>query len=286
LIEKPIYPTLVDSSGPLKGFVQKKIPPVRGYVLTYPKTNAELMMRVDKDPLLVSWRHGLGRVVAFTSDLSSRWGKEWVHWADFPQWAGQLARSAIRKGSDDRVLVEFHPEQDGVRVVTDVLSSEGSFVNALDLRGGLVGPDQKVQATLFHQVAPGRYESRFSRSERGVYLLTIFEQRKDAAPVPVVTVPFVAPYPREYRELKANASLLSRLAEQTGGEVLDAEKLDEGLKRLFTPDPGRAQSVQETWWTFSGLGLGLFLVGLAARRLPAVFERLGRRHSSESPSAT
>jgi uncharacterized membrane protein len=285
LIEKPIYPTLVDSSGPLKGFVQKRIPPVRGYVLTYPKTNAELMMRVDKDPLLVSWRHGLGRVIAFTSDLSGRWGKEWVHWTDFPQWAGQLARSVMRKASDDRVLVEFHPEQDGVRVVADVLSKEGRFVNSLDLRGSLVGPDQKAQTTLFRQIAPGRYESRFSRSERGVYLLTIFEQKKDAAPVPAATASFVAPYPREYRELKANASLLSRLAEQTGGEVLDPEKLDEGLKRLFTPDPGKAQSARETWWTFSGLGLGLFIVGLAARRLPAVFERFGRRHLSESRPA-
>jgi hypothetical protein len=38
----------------------------------------------------VSWRHGLGRVMAFTSDLSGRWGREWVAWQGLPQWAGQL----------------------------------------------------------------------------------------------------------------------------------------------------------------------------------------------------
>ena len=43
-------------------------------------------MRADKDPLLVSWRYGLGKVTAFTSDLSGRWGKEWVTWPALPQW--------------------------------------------------------------------------------------------------------------------------------------------------------------------------------------------------------
>jgi uncharacterized membrane protein len=286
LVEKLTQPTVVDSSGPLKGLVQKKIPPVRGYVLTYPKTNADLMMRVDKDPLLVSWRHGLGQVVAFTSDLSGRWGKEWVKWDDFPQWAGQLARSAMRRSSEDKVRIEFHQEREGIRAVVDFFSKEGSFINHLDLRGSLAGPDQKTQATSFQQIAPGRYESRFLPSQRGIYLLTVSEQKKGEAPVPAATSPFVAPYPREYRELKANTSLLSRLAEETGGELLDSDKLDDGLKRFFTPDPGRAQSVRETWWGFSSLGLGLFLAGLAMRRLPAMFQRGGRQSLGETSSIT
>ena len=286
LVEKLTYPTVADSSGALKGFVQKKIPPVRGYVLTYSKTNADLMMRVDKDPLLVSWRHGLGQVVAFTSDLSDRWGKEWVKWQDFPQWAGQLARSAMRRSSEEKVRVEFHQERDGVRAVADLLSKEGNFINHLNLRGSLVGPDQKTQATSFQQIAPGRYESRFSASQGGIYLLAISEQKKDEAPIAAATASFVAPYPREYRELKANSSLLSRLSEETGGEVLDPNKLDDGLKRLFTPDPGKAQSAQETWWSFSGVGLGLFLVGLALRRLPWIFAKAGQKRLSETPLIT
>ncbi len=285
LIEKSTQPAVTDASGPLKSFAQKGMPPVRGYVLTYPKTNADLLMRVDKDPLLVSWRHGLGQVFAFTSDLGGRWGKEWVKWDGFPQWAGQLARSAMRKSSEETVRVEFHQEQEGVRAVADFLSKEGNFSNHLDLSGSLVGPDQKTQATPFHQIAPGRYESRFSASGRGIYLLTISEQKKGEAPVAAATASFVAPYPREYRELKANTSLLSRLAEDTGGEVLDPDRLDDGLKRLFTPIPGKAQSARETWWSFSGLSLGLFLVGLALRRLPWIFEKAGQKKLSEIASS-
>jgi hypothetical protein len=52
LIEKTLTPTIVASSGPLKGIAQANLPPLRGYVLTYPKPRSELLMRVDKDPLL------------------------------------------------------------------------------------------------------------------------------------------------------------------------------------------------------------------------------------------
>ena len=66
-------------------------------------------MQADKDPLLVSWRYGLGRVMAFTSDLSGSWGKEWVSWQGFPQWASQLARDTMRKIFETRNRTDFQP---------------------------------------------------------------------------------------------------------------------------------------------------------------------------------
>ena len=84
LIEKPVTPSIVTPSGPLKGLPQNNLPALRGYVLTYPKPRTELLMRADQDPLLVAWRYGVGRVTAFTSDLSGRWGRDWVAWQGFP----------------------------------------------------------------------------------------------------------------------------------------------------------------------------------------------------------
>jgi len=267
LVEKVVTPRVMAFTGPLKGFAQKKIPPVRGYVLTHPKPRAELLMNVEKDPLLVSWQYGLGKVVVFTSDLSGRWGREWVRWEDFPQWASQLARSTMRRVSEDRIQTEFRHEGDQVKAVVDFLSRERTFVNHLKLRANLTGPDQASEVRAFEQTAPGRYETGFTVPQRGVYLLTIHGAKGEEPPV-ATTVPFIAPYPREYRELKPNIALLNRLAEETGGEVLNADKVEEGIRRLFTPDPNRAQSAQETWWPLSGLGLFLFLADLALRRLP------------------
>ncbi|MFQ5904012.1 MAG: VWA domain-containing protein, partial [Candidatus Binatia bacterium] len=273
LVEELAYPKVTVAVGPLKGFSRRRIPPVRGYVLTHPKPLSDLLMKVGKDPLLVSWRYGLGKVVAFTSDLSGRWGKEWVGWENFPQWASQLARSAMRRVSENRIQTEFRQEGEEVTAVVNFLSRAGGFINHLKLRGNLSGPDQATLVRPFQQIAPGRYEGRFSAAKRGVYLLTIFEEgEKGKEPFAAATVPFIAPYPREYRELKPNTALLSRLAEETGGEVLKPDKMEDGLKRLFTPEPGKSSSAQETWWAFSGLMLFFFLADLALRRLP------GRSH--------
>ncbi len=267
LVEKLVYPKVTSPAGALKGFAAKKLPPLRGYVLTHPKPSADLLMEAGKDPLLVSWRYGLGKVSAFTSDLSGRWGKEWAGWEDFPQWASQLARSSMRKTTDNRIRTEFKQEGGEVRTVVDFLTKEGGFINHLRLKGNITTPDQAAHVSSFQQIAPGRYQTSFSASQRGIYFLTAYDEGEKGEPSAIVTAPFVAPYPSEYRELKPNMALLSRLAEETGGEILDPDKMDEGLRRLFTPDPNKGRSAQETWWSFSGLGLLLFLADLALRRL-------------------
>jgi hypothetical protein len=236
-------------------------------------------MRVDKDPLLVSWRYGLGRVTAFTSDLSGRWGKEWVSWPEFPRWSSQLARDTMRKVLDSRMRAEFQTDGDDVKIVADLSGPEGNFLNHLQLKASIAAQDQPSQDRALQQSAPGRYEGRFIPAKRGIHFISLYAEGGDGAPIALGTVPFVAPYPKEYRELKPNLSLLSRLAEDTGGKMINPEKLDDELKRLYTPSSGKARSGQDTWWPLAGAGLLLFLGDLVARhwrsaQTPAV--RLGR----------
>ena len=236
-------------------------------------------MKAGEDPLLVSWRHGLGRVAAFTSDLSGRWGREWVSWQGLPQWAGQLARDTMRQVLQTRVRADFHADGEAVRLVADFVSEDGRFVNHLKLRANVTGLDRSTRDTPLLQSAPGRYEGTFTPAGRGIHFVTLFaegeagqspvearlaEREMGQAATAVMTLPYVAPYPKEYRELKPNLALLGRLAEETGGEMLDPENFSAGLKRLYTPSsyafPGR-----ETWWPLALVALLLFLADLVMR---------------------
>jgi Ca-activated chloride channel homolog len=269
LIEKPVTPSIVTPTGPLKGIPQNNLPTMRGYVLTYPKPRAELLMRADKDPLLVSWRYGLGRVLAFTSDLSGRWGKDWVAWQGFPQWASQLARDTMRKILETRMHTDFHADGESIKVVTDLVSRDGKFLNHLKLKANITAPNRTSQEQALQQTAPGRYEGKFTPAQRGVHFVTLFAEGSGGeAALPVATVPYIAPYPKEYRQLRPNLALLSRLAEETGGEMLDPEKFADGLKRLYTPTAGKGRQGQETWWPLAGAGLSLFLADLILRSWP------------------
>jgi Ca-activated chloride channel homolog len=269
LVEKLITPSVVAPVGPLKGIAQSNLPSLRGYVLTYPKPRADLLMKADKDPLLVSWRYGLGKVMAFTSDLSGRWGKDWVAWPGFPQWGSQLARDTLRKFLETRNRMDFQPDGEAVKVVADFVSRDGDFLNHLKLKANITAPNRATEENAFRQTAPGRYEAKFTPSQRGIHFVTLYAETKaDELPLPVATVPYVAPYPKEYRELKPNLGLLSRLAEETGGEMLDPDKIEEGVKRLYTPTPEKGRRGQETWWPLAGLGLFLFLADLVLRSWP------------------
>jgi hypothetical protein len=50
--------------------------------------------------------------------------------------------------------------------------------------------------------------------------------------------------------------------------MIDADKLDDGIARLYTPTPGKGTRGQETWWQLAGLGLLLFLADLVMRSWP------------------
>jgi uncharacterized membrane protein len=269
LIEKTVAPRVVAPVGPLRGIAQGSLPPLRGYVLTYPKQRAELLMAAGEDPLLVVWRHGLGRVTAFTSDLSGRWGREWVTWPGLPQWAGQLARDTMRKIVDARMRAEFIPDGDSVKVVADFVANDGSFMNHMKIKGNITAPNRGTQQSVFRQSAPGRYEGKFTPAERGIHFLTFFTEGNTAeGSSSMATIPYVAPFPKEYRELRPNLALLSRLAEETGGEMLDPENFAAALKRLYTPSPGKAARGRETWWPLAGAALVLFLADLIMRSWP------------------
>jgi Mg-chelatase subunit ChlD len=266
LIEKSFTPGIVARVGPLRGIAPAGAPPLHGYVLTYPKQRAEMLMKAGDDPLLATWRHGLGRVTAFTSDLSGRWGKDWVAWQSLPQWAGQIARDAMRRVVETRTRAAFQKEGDAVKVVADVVASDGAFTNHLPLRGNIAAAGQATQQLEFHQTAPGRYEARFTPTQRGIHYLTLStDSNAEQTPSFLATVPYVAPFPEEYRALRPNYGLLSRLAEETGGEMLDGTNAVAALQRLYTAAPGKASDARETWWPLAAVALALFLGDLAVR---------------------
>ena len=62
-----------------------------GYLVTSPKDLAEVLLVSDAaDPLLARWQYGLGRAVAWTSDLRGRWSDAWVQWPGTAQLFSEL----------------------------------------------------------------------------------------------------------------------------------------------------------------------------------------------------
>ena len=97
----------------LAGFEQADLPFTLGYVMTKQKPTSQMLLITETgDPLLAVSRFGLGTGMAYTSDLSDRWGGEWLAWGDCGKFWGQILRGIIRKNDSSGIQVNSQFSQD------------------------------------------------------------------------------------------------------------------------------------------------------------------------------
>jgi Ca-activated chloride channel family protein len=276
IVQTRFLPQAVAPQELLSGIPVSTLPPLLGFVLTYPKQGATRVLGALHDaPLLATWRYGLGRAAAFTSDLTGRWGREWVTWESFPRFAAQLVRW-IEPPVTSEVL---HPSVsisggEGA-IVVDAWDALGEFVNGLEASAVIVGPRRDRREIALPQSGPGRYEGTFAAEGAGDWVVTVSARSTDGS-VSIRTVGASVSYPEEYLDTGVNRELLEGLAAATGGGVVDPD--DTGsLERLLRRERGTSSRQVTLWPLLVALALGCFFLDIAARKftLPEGFrERL------------
>jgi len=276
VVDKAFFPRRISAGEMLRGVPLDDVPGLEGFVLTYLKSGAEQeFAALYGAPLLASWRYGLGRTAAFTSDFRGRWSRQWLSWAQFPRLAAQLVRW-IERPSDSQLL---HPRLSTSRgrafLTVDAYDSLGAFVNGMKLRAILLRPNGVRAELEVPQTAPGRYEASFPTEDTGDYVLTLAARSGDTELAPVTVGTSIA-YSEEYRVQGVNTPLLDRLATETGGRVIQSATDAPGLSALLRRLPGAAGAGNEQWRLFLLGALLLFFCDIAVRRLAAPRELLGR----------
>jgi uncharacterized membrane protein len=271
LVEQPFRPQLTaPTHEAMQDIDWKAVPPLGGYVATTVKQNAELvLMSHQEDPVLATWRYGLGRAAAFTSDAKAKWGVLWLRWRDFNKFWAQLTRWTLRSGSRaDTSAVVQRVDQMG-EVVVDAVDGRGEFINFLDSQVGVVAPNRERSVIDLEQIGPGRYRGRFPAPQEGVYLVGM-AQRKNDRVVGSQLAGLVVPYAQEVRDLGVDETLLRELAELTGGSAL------EDPRDAFLKSRRRSRVAMEIWPWLVGLVALMMVPDIALRRLgPGTFGRLG-----------
>jgi len=276
LIEHPFKPTVSGASHEvLQDIDWKNAPPLGGYVATTLKGTAEqLLMTHQEDPLLATWRYGLGRTAAFTSDAKGKWAVLWLRWGAFNKFWGQLTRWSLRTGSRSDTVATVE-RRDGVGEVTvEAVDPKGEFINFLETQVGVVAPDKQRSVLDLEQVAPGRYRGRFPAPEEGVYLVGM-AQRRGEKMVGSQLAGLVVPYAKEFKDLGVDETLLRELTELTGGGAVAQPK------DVFLKARRRSRLSVELWPWLVGCAALMLLPEVALRRIgPGLFTRLrgGFRH--------
>lgn len=258
------------------------LPPLHGHVLNLAKDRAQVILRrtVEEeddmpDPVLATWRVGLGAAAAFTSDLGTRWGRDWVGWGGYQGFVRQLcaALSRTQKVPQVRARAEVGPSGEGVVLVED-LSADGG----LELGARVIDPSGAATTMRLRMVGPGRAQGAFPLTGRGRYRVEAIGRRagNPTAGPGDGTQPggpginersfanLLVPYDREYLRFRADRGLLADIARRTGGRMLDP---DATSKELFLrPDTARPAVLPVFPWALL-IGVILFTLDVAVRRV-------------------
>jgi Ca-activated chloride channel homolog len=274
VVEGAIRPRRVSAGEPLQGLAADGFPLLGGYQRTFAKPAAEVLLAgPDDDPLLVSWRYGLGKAVAFTSDLSGRWGRRWVEWPQFGRFVAQLARWTMRRSGNESFVPRFQWHGPRGEMNVDVLDRDERFVNGLALTASLVDPTRATRTIALEQVAPGRYRGEFPVPRPGRYYVTL-SGRDGEVQVGPRTFGLAVPYSSEFLDLGVDRRLLDEIASLTGQKLLPLSS--ETLAALTAPSPQARGAAATLWWPFLLAALVLLVAEVAVRRVP-IPEALGAR---------
>ena len=265
IIEEPFFPILTSSSPILRGLDQG-LPRLRGYNGTTAKAAAQtVLVTARDDPLLAQWQYGLGRSVAWTSDSTGRWARDWLGWSGFSRFFSQLVSWTFPGEETGGIEAAFDTRGGQTTLHVESVEPDGSPRDFYSTSAVVVGPDLTPADVDLVQVAPGVYEVPLGEIDSGAYGVRITQTRPGDTPLGR-TVGLVAPTAAEYRLLGSNEPLLASLRSVTGGREIQTP-LDPWLHDLRTTSRST-----DLWPLLLILALILWPLDIALRRV-----MIGRR---------
>ena len=255
LVEEPFNPIVKKNAEMFKGIDFSTSPPLRGYLSTRLKDTSEaLLVSVEDDPILARWQFGLGRVVAFTSDVKNRWATEWLNWPGYGKFWIQVVRETMRGPEDEARALRVRRERDRVRITVE---PSGNVVSPRFDRPdiSIVGPESQVMRVELDRVDRGSYAATVPLSDDGDYMFGVV-----AAGGSDARRALLHSYPAEYRFLPPDIDLLEAVSRDTDGAYAPT------IEQLFDGRESTTRPIM-LWPYLAAVALLLYLVDLLLRRV-------------------
>ena len=260
IIEAEFQPQIALQSPIVRGI--DGLPLLRGYNGTEAKPTARtILVTPDGKPILAQEQIGLGRTVAWTSDMDGRWSSEFLGWNQFPRFVSGMIDLLAPPRAPEGLTITATTQGDQAILELSAQDAAGQPLNNLLVDGRLVAPAQQGASLGFVQVAPGRYRAIAPATETGVYLAQLAVRDSAGNPLGNLSAGLAVSYSPEYGELRENAALLREVAAETGG------RFDPAPAQVFDRLNQSVGTVRELGLPLTAFALLLLPLDIAVRRL-------------------
>lgn len=300
--DKPFVPTTVGGAGTsdvLAPGLPNPLPGLGGFVRTTKKENVLSFMALEgptpypdqRFPLLASWRYGLGKAVAFTSDARTvpgsatlGWDKDWASSDMYQKFWEQVVNWAMREAERGRLGLVTEYRDGKVRITADVRDEKDRPLSGLTLRGAVTPPNapapgEKAPTVEFKPKGGGIYEAEFPAEEAGSYFVNVQAAEAERGADGTVKLKTIdaaragvtVPYSPEFADLESNTPLMRQLAAATDGQfhTESDDDLNALLKSgaLFRDAPSTTRAILPFWFWLVFLAALLLLLDVGIRRI-------------------
>jgi Mg-chelatase subunit ChlD len=256
LNNREFTPIITNQHNIIADAASKGLPSLLGYVAATPKSTARMLLASDQeDPILTVWQYGLGKTIAWNSDITGKWSANYVGWSDNIKLWQNMINWTIEKYESDYITAEV--VQQGGKGVISVEAETGG--QQLETTAIVVAPDMSSQEISLYPTVPGQYSGDFDIKSQGAYLIKVL-QKENGETVGAASTGVSIQYSPEYR-LDQKSDHVERLAKETNAIYI--EKPEDVYKGKMKDIYG---AVDITPFLLI-MAIIIFLIDIALRRL-------------------
>lgn len=256
-------PVIESSHVIINDVVSEGLPNLLGYVGVAPKNNARVILKSDEDdPILTVWHYGLGKTIAWNSDINGKWSAKYISWGNNIK----LWQNIINWSIEDY-------KSEGGTLETSIAGNKGNIVFSLSDKSEnlesdavIIGPDMQRQEIKLSSASLGKFTGSFDLKSTGNYMVNI-RQYKNGEVVNSVTSGLIMQYSPEYK-INNKFSLLENLISEINGKYIKTS--DEVFKGNIESAFGKT----DMSIFLIILLLIIFTLDIALRRLNLPYEKL------------
>ena len=215
IVDKPQIPKRVTTKDwPV---LNQPLPALQTYVATSAKQTAEVnLISLDQDPILARWQYGLGRSVAWTSDLEGKWSSGWVNWPNYTQLWSEIVGWTFPQKEEGNWKVNTQIE--GVYGKVTVELPQGAPIPQ-ELNAIIIDKDMNREEISLKPIAPNQLEGKFLVDQIGTYMVQIIETKGDQI-IASQTDGLNISYSPEYAIFDGGKEKLEAIINANGGNLI------------------------------------------------------------------